>query len=151
MISETTLTDSIELADDERVVELQRLRTPTGERLVVRSEGADTRLDALAMESLTWQDDAFFETLTTVPHDDGEDATAASDELQIGNEYTVVRLRKLETSAGPRVSITSPKLGYTCRLSPAELDALAKERIDLFSELLETPFGPEDDQHHGVH
>jgi hypothetical protein len=149
MSPKTTPTDSFEIADSGRTVELQKLRTPTGERLTVRGESADIRLDALALESLTWQDDAFFEELTAIAHDGG-DAIDASEELQIGNEYTVVRLRKLETTAGPRVAVASPKLGYRCRLSPEELDALTREQIGIFSELLETPFGPEED-HDGVH
>ncbi|MFC4247946.1 hypothetical protein ACFOZ7_13505 [Natribaculum luteum] len=146
-----TSTDLIEVTDGDRTIELEMLRTPTGERLVVRSTSDETRVDALALESLTWQNDVFFEELTAIPHEDGEDTTEASDEIQISNEYTVVRLQTLETTAGPRVAIESPKLGYSCRLSPAELDAIAHEQIELFSDLLATPFGPETDHHHGIH
>ncbi|MFC6719775.1 hypothetical protein ACFQHN_19675 [Natrialbaceae archaeon GCM10025896] len=136
--------------DGDLTVELWTLQTPTGERLTISGESAETRVDALALESLTWQDDELFEELASSPHEDGTSATDPSDELQISNEYTVVKLQKVETTAGPRLSITSPKLEYTCRLSPAELDALTHKRIDFFSDLLKTPFGPEEDHHHGA-
>ncbi|AUV84269.1 dihydrodiol dehydrogenase (plasmid) [Salinigranum rubrum] len=69
--------------------------------------------------------------------------------LQIGNEYTVVQLAVLDTDAGPRLVIDSPKLGYSCQLSVAELAALSRQEMDLFSDLLRTPLGPvdEEDEH----
>ncbi|WP_197075844.1 hypothetical protein [Halostagnicola sp. A56] len=151
MTSTRPIADPLTLTDGDLTVSLWTLQTPTGERLILSGESAETRVDALALESLTWQDDEVFEELTSEPHEDGMNATEPSDELQISNEYTVVKLRKVETTAGPRLSITSPKLNYACRLSPAELDALTHKRINFFSDLLETPFGPEEDQHHGVH
>lgn len=151
MTGDTPSPHSLELTDGDRTVTVRKQRTPNGERLAIRGADGEIRLDALALESLTWQDADFFERLTTEPHLPGENATNGSDELQIGNEYAVVRLRTLETNAGPRVAIESVKMGYSCRLSPAELDALTREGMGFFSSLLETPLGPESDHHHGVH
>lgn len=151
MTAETSSTDSLEFTDGERTVSLQKRQTPNGERLTIRGATGEIRLDALALESLTWQEAAFFEDLTTDPHTDVENATDSSDELQIGNEYAVVRLRALETSVGPRVAIESVKMEYNCYLSPVELDALTRKRMNFFSKLLETPLGPENDHDHGVH
>ncbi|MDS0477326.1 hypothetical protein [Natrinema sp. 1APR25-10V2] len=148
---ETELGDSLELADGERTVRIQKLWTPTGERLLVNGSSDEIRLDALALESLTWQDDSFFSKLTNEPHAVGEDVAAVSDKLDLSNEYTVIRVEKTETTAGSRVTVESPKLGYSCQLSPAELDVITQKQIEFFSKLLETPYGPEDDHHHGGH
>lgn len=150
MIPETTIVDTVKLSDGDRTVEFRKIVTPNGERLVIASDGANTRLDALALESLTWQDDAFFADLVGKPHEEGTDAADAGRKLQIGNEYTVIELRPLKTTAGTRLELRSPKLGYERRVSPAEFAAVADKRPDFFSELLRTPFGPETD-HHGIH
>lgn len=149
MIPETRTIDSFTVAEGAHRVELRKLVTPNGERLVVESDDSSARLDALALESLTWQDAAFFEGLTGAEHAGSEDlAVEAEPVMQIGNEYTIIRIRRHETAAGPRVSLRSPKLEYHCWLDPAELDAIAHENSDFFSRLLETPLGPEDDHTH---
>lgn len=151
MTSAPTSLESIELAADERTLELEKLQTPAGERLIVRGASAESRVDALALESLTWQEPSFFEALTGTPHEEEQRVADESGELRLSNEYTVVTIRLLETDAGPRIALASPKLGYACRLSPVELDAIARKKAAFFSDLLETPLGPEDDHHHGVH
>jgi hypothetical protein len=149
MMPDTHTTREFELADGEYAVAVSKLLTPNGERLLVESDGDSARLDALALETLTWQDDAFFQELTGQPHDEG-DETEAGEPLQVSNEYTTIVLRPLETAAGPRLAVRSQKMDYECRVSPAELAALARERVDFFSELLATPLGPESDHQHIV-
>lgn len=149
MIPDTRRTERLELTDDGWSVALSKLVTPNGERLVVESGDESARLDALALETLTWQDDAFFADLTGEPHEEGGPADAG-DDVQIGNEYTTIRLQAVETDAGPRLEVRSPKLEYACRLSPAELAAVARQRAEFFSELLATPLGPESDHQHIV-
>ena len=151
MIPDTRRTERLELADDEWTVALSKLVTPNGERLVVESGDESARLDALALETLTWQDDAFFADLTGEPHEEGAATDAGGGyDVQIGNEYTTIRLQVVETGAGPRLEVRSPKLEYACRLSPAELAAVARQRVEFFSELLATPLGPESDHQHIV-
>ncbi|ELZ05049.1 hypothetical protein C482_02806 [Natrialba chahannaoensis JCM 10990] len=151
MTPESTSPESIELVADEQTVELEKLQTPSGERVIIRGSSAEIRVDALALESLTWQEPSFFEALTGVPHEEDQRVIDESGELRLSNEYTVVTIRLLEADAGPRIALASPKLGYACRLSPIELDTIAQQETGFFSDLLETPLGPEDDHHHGVH
>ena len=146
MTTDITNDPTITLRADDQAVSLTREPTPAGERLRVDSNDDTTRLDALALESLTWQDNEFFAELTGEEHTTGENAGRTDEKLQIGNEYTVVQLSVLDTDAGPRLEIDSPKLGYSCQLSVAELAALSRQEMDLFSDLLRTPLGPVDEE-----
>lgn len=145
MIPDVRTVERIELDDDGQTAELAKLATPNGTRLLVESGDDSARLDPLALESLTWQDDAFFADLTGRPHDGGDTVGDDNPEVQIANEYATILLQPLETTAGPRLDVRSQKLGYGCRLSPAELAVVARERPGFFSELLRTPLGPESD------
>lgn len=66
-------------------------------------------------------------------------------ELEISNEFAEVEISKVDTGRGERIQIYSPKLDYSIRLDPMALESLTWQSPDLFSECLETPFGPEDD------
>ncbi len=66
-----------------------------------------------------------------------------SDEvIEIGNEFTFVRVRKVHTRNGVRLEIHSPRLGYRIQLDPLELESLTWQTTETFSRFLETPFGP---------
>ena len=136
---------TITLRGDDQTVSLVRDLTPTGERLRIESADDTTRVDALALESLTWQDDEFFRGLTGDDHTTGANAVRTDETLQIGNEYTVVQLTVLDTDDGPRLELDSPKLGYSCRLDASELAVLCRQEMTLFSDLLKTPLGPVDE------
>jgi hypothetical protein len=77
---------------------------------------------------------------TNAPHD-------GPAPLTIANEFTTIHVRKVHTRNGERLEVTSPKLGYSIRLDPLELEALTWQQPELFSDLLETPYGPEEDVH----
>ena len=66
--------------------------------------------------------------------------------MELGNEYAVVVVRRVETGKGARLEIASPRLGTSIRLDPVELEALTWQSHELFSTLLRTPFGPERDE-----
>ena len=68
-----------------------------------------------------------------------------SEPLELANEYASVLVRKVHTRQGVRLEIVSPRLGRGIRLDPVELEALTWQSHDLFSKLLRTPFGPEDE------
>jgi hypothetical protein len=68
-------------------------------------------------------------------------------DIELANEYAMVVVRKVETSTGARLEIASPRLGRSIRLDPVELEALTWQSHDLFSRLLQTPFGPEGEGH----
>lgn len=65
--------------------------------------------------------------------------------VTIANEFTTVRVRKVFTRNGERLEVHSAKLGFTVHLDPLELESLTWQPASTFSELLETPYGPEDD------
>ncbi|ELZ80981.1 hypothetical protein C453_18630 [Haloferax elongans ATCC BAA-1513] len=144
-MTDTTDNPTVTLRGDDRTVSLTRELTPAGERLRLETDDDSIRLDALALESLTWQEDEFFTELTGVEYAPGENPVSTDETLQIGNEYTVVQLTVFDTDDGPRLEIDSPKLGYSCRLGVAELVALSRKDMSLFSDLLHTPMGPVDD------
>lgn len=62
--------------------------------------------------------------------------------IQVANEFTVVQLTHVKTGAGERVRIRSPRLGYEVELDALQLESLTWSSKELFSELLDTPYGP---------
>lgn len=137
--------ETITLDDGDQSVSLTIFLTPTGERLRIESDDDSIRLDAIALESLTWQGDEFFADLTGIDHTPGANPSPTGETLQVGNEYTVLQLTAYDSDDGPRLDVESPKLGWACRLSTAELAALTRQQMSLFSDLLRTPLGPVDD------
>ncbi|ADG07538.1 dihydrodiol dehydrogenase [Kyrpidia tusciae DSM 2912] len=71
-----------------------------------------------------------------------EEVYEAGDPIEIGNEFALVRIRKINTKHGLRLEITSPKLGYQIRLDPLELECLTWQTHDTFAKLLQHPYGP---------
>jgi hypothetical protein len=72
----------------------------------------------------------------SIIHNDGEPI------FQIANEFTVVRVGYTRTGSGERLVITSPRLGFETHLDPLQLESLTWQAPELFSALLETPYGP---------
>lgn len=54
-----------------------------------------------------------------------DDDLRREDAIEIANEFTVVRVRKVHTASGERLEIESPKRGRLIRLDPLELEAIA--------------------------
>lgn len=143
--------DELRVENDDVTVTLQKVRTPTGERLAVHDEAqGSTRLDALELESLTWQDAAFFDDLVDGAYDYRAIGPSPREPagLQISNEYTVVRLSVIDD--GEAVELTAPKMGYGTRVDARAFTQLVDKPKTFFSALLETPYGPEDDDHDHV-
>jgi len=67
---------------------------------------------------------------------------APDHEMEITNEFALVRVRKVWTRNGARLEIGSPRLGYTIRLDALALESLTWQTMDTFTRFLETPFGP---------
>lgn len=57
-------------------------------------------------------------------------------QMQIGNEFALVRIRKILTRNGERLEIEAPKLGHVIRLDAVALEALTWQEPELFSRLL---------------
>lgn len=64
--------------------------------------------------------------------------------ITLTNEFTTVIVEKVQTGNGERLRIRSPRLGYSIDLDPIELEALTWQTVETFSQLLTTPFGPDD-------
>lgn len=62
--------------------------------------------------------------------------------IQIANEFTVVQVGYQRTGSGERLVITSPRLGFQTLLDPLQLESLTWQRPEMYSALLNTPYGP---------
>ncbi|WP_338727453.1 hypothetical protein [Haladaptatus sp. DJG-WS-42] len=128
-------------------VELAVVETYNGTRLEIdASAGGRIYLDALALESLTWQDPTRLLDIAGVAlPSEKKPATYEildrRDGVTIANEYAYVTLTRVVTDAGPALELASPKLGYAIHLGPAELEAISYYDDRTFSTFLETPFG----------
>jgi hypothetical protein len=65
--------------------------------------------------------------------------------ISIGNEFTAIEVRKVLTRNGERLEISSPRLGYSIRLDPLELESLTWQDARTFSLLLKNPYGPDEE------
>lgn len=66
-------------------------------------------------------------------------------EIQLANEFAEVVVALVHTRNGARLRISAPKSGREILLCPLELEALTWQGHDLFSTLLATPYGPEEE------
>ncbi|MDZ7914869.1 MAG: dihydrodiol dehydrogenase [Rhodococcus sp. (in: high G+C Gram-positive bacteria)] len=64
------------------------------------------------------------------------------DSIEVANEFTLVSVTKVRTHAGERLLVKSPRLGFEVLLDPLQLESLTWQQPELFSQLLEKPFGP---------
>lgn len=67
------------------------------------------------------------------------------EEIRLGNEFSEVVVERVQTRNGARLRISVPASGREILLCPLELEALTWQDHDLFSRLLQTPYGPEDE------
>ena len=65
--------------------------------------------------------------------------------IRLGNEFTEVVVERVRTRNGARLRISVPSSGRQIMLCPLELEALTWQDHELFTALLETPQGPEDE------
>ncbi len=68
----------------------------------------------------------------------------ASGPIRLANEFGEVVVELVPTRNGARLRISVPASGRSILLCPLELEALTWQDHDLFSRLLQTPYGPED-------
>ena len=81
--------------------------------------------------------------MTSIP---GSSAPAAGEPvIRLANEFTEVVVERVRTRNGARLRITAASSGRQIMLCPLELEALTWQGHELFSELLKTPHGPEDE------
>jgi len=78
--------------------------------------------------------------------DPGGPPLAGSGPVELGNEFSRVTVELVRTRNGTRLRIVAPASGREILLCPLELEALTWQDHDLFSRLLGTPHGPEDEE-----
>lgn len=128
-------------------VTVRRIRTPKGERLEVRSPDDVIRIDALGLESLSWQEQDVFSEFLGYEYDlaDASEPDAYDQircEFTLSNEYADVVVRSVRSPAGDRLVIEAPKKHFSIRVDAEGLAGLAAQDTSIFSEFLETPHGP---------
>ncbi|WP_435348630.1 hypothetical protein [Haloarchaeobius sp. HRN-SO-5] len=150
--------DPFHVADEEHVVTAQKVFTPMGERLELTAEtlGQSVSMDAIALESVSWQDTEEMaaraealdrDTAVPVPELDGEER---DEPVTVSSEFALARVTKVVEDGTELLHVSAPKLGYEIRLNVRELEWLATQDHETFTEWLETPFGPDADDHdHG--
>ncbi|MBA3367549.1 MAG: hypothetical protein H0T99_02535 [Geodermatophilaceae bacterium] len=62
--------------------------------------------------------------------------------LSIGNEFSEIRVSRVETRNGSRLLIESPRSGQWMALCPLELEALTWQNTATFSAMIGNPYGP---------
>ena len=65
--------------------------------------------------------------------------------IRLANEFTEVVVERVRTRNGARLRISVPSSGRQIMLCPLELEALTWQDHELFTVLLESPHGPEDE------
>jgi hypothetical protein len=63
----------------------------------------------------------------------------------IGNEFSEVHVSMVTTRNGVRLRIRNAKSAQEILLCPLELESLTWQSPDLFTRLLATPYGPEEE------
>jgi hypothetical protein len=156
MIGQTTTSDPFQIVDDGASVTARKVFTRMGERLELTAEalGRSVRLDAIMLESVTWQDpDALADRGKGIDRSDALaeppalTETEREDPITISSEFAQAAVEKVEVDGRPMLNVEAPKLGYSVRLSAPALAWLATQDHELFTEWLETPFGPGADDH----
>lgn len=70
--------------------------------------------------------------------------SSSNDFIQIGNEFTVIHVRKLKTNNGEFLEIDSKKSDQKIRLDAMQLESLSLLEPHHFSEFFEIKFGIKD-------
>jgi len=139
-------------AGTDSTVRVEKVYTHNGERLEIRGGEYTARLDALELESISWQDEA---TVTALVDDaeqaderpSGIDGSLGPDPVRIENEYGIVEVALGTSDSSERLRISAPKLGHSIELTPTELHMFSQQPQETFSEFLEEPFGPDAEDH----
>ncbi|MDQ2052910.1 hypothetical protein RBH26_20930 [Natronolimnohabitans sp. A-GB9] len=137
------------MSDGTSSVTVRHIKTPKGERLEIRSATDAIRIDAIGLESLSWQDQDVFSDFLGYDYDlapsSESDETVAT--FTISNEYADVVVRVIQTATGKQLCIEAPKKQFSLRADVTGLEALAEQDSRIFSEFLETPHGPDGHAH----
>lgn len=129
---------------------IRKFFTRNGERLEIKTGDKDSiRVDALGLESLSWQDSTSLSNYLDLPEQetppvsDVENNEVEREELfEIKNEYAVVKIAKVSGNAQEFLEIEAPKMGTKNQLSTTILRNISAQDMDFFSQLLRHPHRP---------
>jgi len=79
-----------------------------------------------------------------VSGDRGDGVVGAGEAFGIGNEFTGVQVRKVWTRQGERLELTVPRTGARILLDAMQLEIVAVQDPERFSELFATQLGAHD-------
>lgn len=154
-------TPSITVADDDGQVQVRKLVSKRGERAEITTGDDRITLDALLLESLSWQRSledlaSLLDDGTPVVEDPtpitGGDPVPDSEAFRISNEYAQATVSHVRTDAGDGVRVATPARGSETTLGVPTLRAMAAHADTFaFSEFFNTPVGPEDTPLEGPH
>ena len=149
-----------EITGEDATVAISKIITPCGTRIEISAPdtGNGIRLDPLELESLTWQSpeslreilgtDVSTEVKALIQESSTGAVTGGGETIQVGNEFADVEVRKKEVNGTEVLNIVSPKLNYSTNIPAVVLHALTAHDATLFSQFLETPFGPKGEAGH---
>jgi len=148
-----SLVDEFTVSTGEQTGTVRKLKTRKGERVEIRSPSGDEslRVDALGLESLSWQETETLERFLPEGHDmalldEDSDDVASDTGFKLSNEYAQVHVRRLRSPGQSTLQIRAPKKREQIQIDAVALGGLASQDHMLFTEFLEQPHGPED--HH---
>ena len=144
------LDDYTEISNYSATALVRKASTHNGARLEIHSPQAGSRvlLDALLLESLSWQSPKELAEGLDSPHERAAEQpeegpqSADSDYTEVSNEFAAVLVRVVGEGEEARLEIQSPKLGYRIYLAAPLLESLSWQSPEKLSEGLEEPYGP---------
>ncbi|WAP54761.1 hypothetical protein [Streptomyces sp. S465] len=74
----------------------------------------------------------------------GDGIVRVGESFGIGNEFTGVQVRKVWTRQGERLELHVPRRGYRILLDAMQLEIIAAQDPERFSELFAVSFGADD-------
>lgn len=130
-------------------VSVSRIETPKGERLELADAdtGESIWLDAIVLESLTWQDESTFhefcgEAPESVSSEDlavsrGSHAGTHTELTAITNEFSHVDVRNTTADERDWIEFHGPKVGFSIRLNAPAVLTVIYQNHERFTDLLE--------------
>ncbi|WSQ14791.1 hypothetical protein OG604_47640 [Streptomyces sp. NBC_01231] len=70
------------------------------------------------------------------------EAGRTGEPLRLGNEFSEIRVSRVETRNGSRLLVESTRSGQWVALCPLELEALTWQNTATFAAMIGNPFGP---------
>lgn len=134
-----------ELTANGVTIGINQIETPKGERLEIKTPSSSIGLDAVALEALTWQENDELANLPSaniadeIPQSPRRDNQSGRTRLMtVSNEFGFVVVYECQTDTDIWIDFEAEKQGELIRLCSAELEILAQQDQDLFTQWIKT-------------